>query len=78
MIYAVGPARSRSRRRRARATRRERRRRPGAPGYPIPAETQAEPKWIENSQPNGGSSDDHHMLLVNRDRRILFELYATR
>ena len=48
------------------------------PGYPIPAGARTEPRWIEGGQPGGGSSGDRHMLLVDRDRRILFELYATR
>ena len=55
---------------------------PGAPGrppgYPIPAGARTQPKWIEGGQPGGGSSGDRHMLLVDGDRRILFELYATR
>ena len=48
------------------------------PGYPIPAGARTEPRWIEGGQPGGGSSGDRHMLLVDRDRRILYELYATR
>ena len=48
------------------------------PGYPIPPGARTEPKWIEGGQPGGGSSGDRHMLLVDKDRRILFELYATR
>jgi hypothetical protein len=48
------------------------------PGYPIPPGARTEPKWIEGGQPGGGSSGDRHMLLVDGDRRILFELYATR
>jgi hypothetical protein len=48
------------------------------PGYPIPSAARTEPRWIEGGQPGGGSSGDRHMLLVDKDRRILFELYATR
>jgi hypothetical protein len=48
------------------------------PGYPIPTGARTEPKWIEGGQPGGGPSGDRHMLLVDKDRRILFELYATR
>jgi len=48
------------------------------PGYPIPPAARTEPKWIEGGQPGGGSSGDRHLLLVDGDRRILFELYATR
>jgi len=48
------------------------------PGYPIPVGARTEPKWIEGGQPGGGSSGDRHMLLVDKDQRILYELYATR
>jgi hypothetical protein len=48
------------------------------PGYPIPVVARTQPRWIEGGQPGGGSSGDRHMLLVDGDRRILFELYATR
>lgn len=48
------------------------------PGYPIPPGARTEPKWIEGGQPGGGSSGDRHMLLVDKDQRILYELYATR
>jgi hypothetical protein len=47
------------------------------PGYPIPIGARTEPRWIEGGQPGGGSSGDRHMLLVDGDRRILFELYGT-
>ncbi|HXO19139.1 MAG TPA: hypothetical protein VOA87_04355 [Thermoanaerobaculia bacterium] len=46
------------------------------PGYPIPPEAKIQPKWIEGGYP--GDADpggDRHMLLVDRDHRILFELY---
>ena len=49
---------------------------PGRPaGYPIPAQARTQPKWIEGGQPGGGDDADHHMLIVDRDRRLLFELY---
>ncbi len=52
---------------------------PGRPlGYPIPVGARTQPKWIEGGQPGGGPSGDRHMLLVDRDNRILYELYATR
>lgn len=52
---------------------------PGRPtGYPIPLGARSEPRWIEGGQPGGGPSGDRHMLLVDRDRLFLFELYATR
>ena len=48
------------------------------PGYPIPEEAKTQQKWIEgglagNDQDADG---DRHMLLVDRDHRILYELYA--
>jgi hypothetical protein len=50
------------------------------PGYPIPEEAKTQQKWIEGglagSDPN--ADGDRHMLLVDRDNRILFELYALR
>jgi hypothetical protein len=52
---------------------------PGRPlGYPIPEEAKTQQKWIEGglsgSDPN--ADGDRHMLLVDRDHRILYELYA--
>jgi hypothetical protein len=55
---------------------------PGAPGsppgYPIPLEARTQPNWIEGGVPGGGSSGDRHLLIVDRDRWLLFELWATR
>jgi hypothetical protein len=49
---------------------------PGRPaGYPIPAAARTQPKWIEGGFPGGCTDEDCHMLLVDRDHRILFELY---
>jgi len=53
---------------------------PGRPGYPIPEEAKTQQKWIEGGLA-GGDQDadgDRHMLLVDRDHRILYELYFTR
>ena len=47
------------------------------PGYPIPLNARTQPKWIEAGQPGGCSGNDDHMLLVDADNRILFELYHT-
>jgi hypothetical protein len=47
------------------------------PGYPIPVAARTEPKWIEGGQPGGCSGGDDHMLIVDRDNRFLFELFAT-
>jgi hypothetical protein len=53
---------------------------PGAPGrpagYPIPEEAKTQPRWLEGGYP--GAADpggDRHLLLVDRDQRLLFELY---
>jgi hypothetical protein len=49
---------------------------PGRPqGYPIPVAARTQGKWIESGDPGGGASGDHHMLIVDRDNRILYELY---
>ncbi len=49
------------------------------PGYPIPPEAKTQPKWIEGGYPGNANPDgDRHMLIVDRDRRVLFELYHTR
>jgi hypothetical protein len=48
------------------------------PGYPIPDEAKTQQRWIEGglagADPN--ADGDRHMLIVDRDNRILFELYA--
>ena len=46
------------------------------PGYPIPDEARTLPNYIEGGVPGGGTSGDRHMLLVDRDRWLLFELFA--
>ncbi len=60
---------------------------PGAPGrpagYPIPTAARTESRWVEGGDPatcdpnaDGSPCDgDRHMLLVDRDNRLLFELY---
>ena len=46
------------------------------PGYPIPAAARTQPRWIEGGQPgNSDAGGDRHMLIVDRDRRLLYELY---
>ena len=52
---------------------------PGRPdGYPTPVQARTEAGWIEGGEPGGGASGDRHLLVVDRDRRLLFELWATR
>ncbi|MFN8057630.1 MAG: thrombospondin type 3 repeat-containing protein [Vicinamibacterales bacterium] len=46
------------------------------PGYPIPDAAKTQPRYIEGGLPGGGDSGDRHMLLVDRDNRLLYELYA--
>ena len=55
---------------------------PGAPGrpsgYPIPAEARSQPNYIEGAAPGGGSSGDRHLIVIDRERWLLFETWATR
>lgn len=49
------------------------------PGYPIPPEAKTQTKWIEGGYAgNSGAGGDKHMLVVDRDNRILFETWNTR
>jgi hypothetical protein len=50
----------------------------GVTGYPIPEDAKTQPNFIEGGTPGGGSSGDRHLLIVDRDRWVLFELYAAR
>jgi hypothetical protein len=51
---------------------------PGRPaGYPIPVEARLQANFIEGGTPGGGTSGDRHLLIVDKDRGFLFELYAT-
>jgi hypothetical protein len=50
----------------------------GENGYPIPNEARTQPNYIEGSVPGGGSNGDRHVIVVDRDRWVLFELFATR
>ncbi len=49
------------------------------PGYPIPPEARTQTRWLEGGW--AGDDDraggDRHLLIVDRDRRILYELYDT-
>ena len=51
---------------------------PGLPGYPIPEEAKTQAHYIEGDVPGGGTSGDRHLLIVDRDRWLLYESYATR
>jgi hypothetical protein len=50
------------------------------PGYPIPEQAKTEQKWIEGglAGSDADAEGDRHMLIVDRDHRLLFELYALR
>lgn len=50
---------------------------PGRPnGYPVPVEARTGTKWIEGGQAgNVDPGGDRHLLIVDRDNRILYELY---
>ena len=50
---------------------------PGLPGYPIPTEARSQPNYIEGGVAGGGSSGDRHMLIIDRDRWLLYETFAT-
>jgi hypothetical protein len=55
---------------------------PGAPGrppgYPIPNEARTQPNYIGGGVPGGGSNGDRHLILIDRDRWLLYETWATR
>ena len=51
---------------------------PGLSGYPIPVEAQSQAHYIEGDVAGGGTSGDRHLLIVDRDRWLLYESYATR
>lgn len=49
---------------------------PGRPaGYPIPEAARDQPNYIENASAGGNGSGDRHMLIIDRDNWILYELY---
>lgn len=50
----------------------------GEIGYPVPEEAKTQPNVIEGGVPGGGSGGDRHLLIVDRDRWVLYELFATR
>jgi len=49
----------------------------GVTGYPIPPEAKTTANYIEGGDIGGGTDGDHHMLIVDRDRWLLFETYHT-
>ena len=47
------------------------------PGYPIPAQARAVAGLIEGGVAGGGDAGDRHLIIVDRDHRLLFETWAT-
>ncbi len=50
---------------------------PGLAGYPVPDEARTAPNYIEGGVAGGGSSGDRHLLVIDRDRWLLYETFAT-
>jgi hypothetical protein len=50
---------------------------PGLPGYPIPDEARTQSHYIEGDVVGGGTSGDRHLLIIDRDRWLLYEVFAT-
>jgi hypothetical protein len=51
---------------------------PGRPaGYPIPPQARALPDYIEGGVAGGGASGDRHLILIDRERWLLYETWAT-
>ena len=48
----------------------------GQAGYPIPEAAKTKPNYIEGGVPGGGDDGDRHLLIVDRDRWVLYELFA--
>ena len=49
----------------------------GVPFYPIPDEAITQAHWIEGGKPgNVGTTGDRHMLLLDADAKVLYELFA--
>jgi hypothetical protein len=49
---------------------------PGETGYPIPDGASSRAGYIEGGVPGGGTTGDRHLLLVDRDRWVLYELFG--
>ncbi len=48
------------------------------PGYPIPTQARTQANYIEGAAPGGGSSGDRHLIVIDRERWLLYETWATR
>jgi hypothetical protein len=47
-------------------------------GYPIPEAAKTQANYIEGGRAGGGTDGDRHLIIVDRDRWLLYELFATR
>lgn len=47
-------------------------------GYPIPDAARTQANFIEGGRPGGGTDGDRHLLIVDRDRWLLYELFGAR
>ena len=50
---------------------------PGLPGYPIPDEARTTANYIEGGQAGRRLVGDRHLLVIDRDRWLLYETFAT-
>jgi hypothetical protein len=50
----------------------------GERGYPIPDAARTQPNFIEGGVAGGGATGDRHLLIVDRDNWVLYELFAAR
>jgi hypothetical protein len=50
----------------------------GERGFPIPEAAKTQSNFIEGGRPGGGNDGDRHLLIVDRDRWLLYELFAAR
>jgi hypothetical protein len=48
----------------------------GEAGYPVPEAAKSQTNFVEGGAPGGGSQGDRHLIVVDRDRWLLFELFA--
>jgi hypothetical protein len=49
----------------------------GLSGYPIPDEARTQANYIEGGVAGGGTSGDRHILVIDRDRWLLYETFAS-
>ena len=49
----------------------------GISGYPIPDAAKTQAGLIEGGAPGGGTAGDRHLIVVDRDRWLLYELFGT-